>query len=179
MNCQEASCLLDLHLDGELEPGTQHELRNHLATCPSCRVLFTNAEQTDGHLFAKLREGGRSGAIWERAEQAVRAVAPAPLPPARPDRPPERAWLAWLWPSPRFYGGLAAAWCMVLGLHLLSPSATETTRAQIPPPDHQTAHLLLQQRQELANLLELPAPDELRPKSSPHHSMRPVPQITA
>ena len=179
MNCQEASCLLDLHLDGELDPSTQRELRTHLASCPACRARFANAEQAEVRLFAKLREGGPGARLWQRAERAVRAAAPAPAKPAPSDRADGRRWLAWLWPSPRFYAGLASAWCLVLGLHLISPATADRTPPQAPATDRLTAHLLRQQRQEFANLLELPAPDELRPKGSPHHTMRPVPHITA
>ena len=179
MNCQEASCLLDLHLDGELDPGTQRELRTHLASCPACRLCFANAEQVDARLFAKLREGKSSGPLWQGAEEAVRAVAPALSQPVPCERLDWRTWLTWLWPSPRFYAGLASAWCLVLALHLLSPVPEVGPRAPAPTSDHQTARLIRQQRQELANLLDLPSPDDLRPKGSPHHTMRPVSPITA
>ena len=45
MNCEEANQSLDAYLDGELEPGKQRELEQHLNACPECRELLEQQRQ--------------------------------------------------------------------------------------------------------------------------------------
>ena len=103
--------------------------------------------------------------------QAFRQVPPAwreeLLSAARPGRlegrpEPTRTWPAvragWrdlLWPSPRAWGGLAAAWCLILGFHL--PDADRRTMPAMASSQglsgEETAAAIREQRQLLADLM--------------------------
>lgn len=101
-----------------------------------------------------------------RAEilQAARGSgAPAPAPrtahPLRPAAPALAWWRQRLWPSPRAWAGLAAAWGFIFVLHLSSQAPTGRAVKALPALSPQVAVLLDQQRRLLAELLDLNPPE--------------------
>lgn len=77
-------------------------------------------------------------------------------------------WREWLWPSPKAWAALAAAWAIIAVLNLMnSPGRAELARQTArPSPEAETA--LAAQRRELARLLDnysesSPAPKAARP----------------
>jgi hypothetical protein len=75
----------------------------------------------------------------------------------------ERWWEAWLWPSPRAWAGLAAAWVVILGINL----ATTRNAPRQVAFSRQELRELQQQQQMLANLIAPTPNGELpRPKTT-------------
>ncbi len=82
-------------------------------------------------------------------------------------------WRELLWPCPQAWAGVAAAWCLVLGLHLASRTPEGKTSGAIAEPSPQMLMALREQRQMLAELIEpLPTlpprrrePSRLKPRS--------------
>jgi hypothetical protein len=60
-------------------------------------------------------------------------------------------WQEWLWPSPKAWGGLAAAWGVVFLLHFAAPSGSASV--SVKPMDWQTFARL---QHELEMTVELP-----------------------
>jgi hypothetical protein len=80
-----------------------------------------------------------------RAQILDAAFRPAPLSMA--------AWLAsWLWPHPRAWGGLAAAWVVILLLHFTSPDDLRVAD-NYPPATFQSLAIMKQQTLRMAQLL--------------------------
>ncbi len=85
--------------------------------------------------------------ILEAANAAARARTLAFNPPGEP------WWREWLWPSPRAWGGLAAAWVLILSLNT-ARLATPAGFANVsPPPSREMIMALSEQRREFAELL--------------------------
>jgi hypothetical protein len=62
----------------------------------------------------------------------------------------------WLWPSPRLYAGLAAAWALIIGIQI---GIREPGPVSAPPaPETRTA--LAEQRHLLAELLGMELPED-------------------
>src|SRR5258708_38771267 len=85
--------------------------------------------------------------ILEPATAAARARTPAFSPPGEP------WWREWLWPSPRAWGGLAAAWVIILALNAAKPGTPAGFANGSPPPSREMIMALSAQRRELAELL--------------------------
>ncbi len=85
--------------------------------------------------------------ILEAANAAARARTPAFSPPGEP------WWREWLWPSPRAWGGLAAAWVIILALNAAKPGTPAGFANGSPPPSREMIMALSAQRRELAELL--------------------------
>jgi hypothetical protein len=85
---------------------------------------------------------------------------------------PKPWWHEWLWPCPRAWGGLAAAWALVFVLHAAAPSESQKT-ASAKPMTWQT-FALLQHQMEMIAL----APDSMPPQpvALPPRSCRRVKQ---
>ena len=73
-----------------------------------------------------------------------------------------------LWPYPKAWAGLAAAWLLIVVMHFYNVDSTVTVTKNSPPPSPEFLLALKQQRRELAKLVEsASAPDADRPKSFP------------
>lgn len=107
---------------------------------------------------------------------AARASAPAAAPVARPEA--RAGGLSWsarfnarvsalLWPHPAAWGGLAAAWVLVIGLQLADREPVTQVRAQtVVPVSGEIRKLLREQEQlfaELAGPPERPVIDRPKP----------------
>lgn len=174
MKCQEAINLWSSYRDGELDRGFRGEIEQHLETCAECRHFFAAQGEFDAALAQALKQGSATESLWQGEETAVRA---AFVKQARPRQPAATPWLAWLWPSPRFYGGLAAIWLVLLIANRMADfskpvagSAPEFT------PEQQAA--LVQQRRELNALLLMsdfrPPPPAVNPPG-PRSDRQPEP----
>src|SRR5215510_1728529 len=97
MNCDEATKLMDVYLDGELDPFTSQTIEQHLRDCRKCRQAY-EAHTALSHAIsraapyhkarAELRERIQSSLRVEIAERPTRKLAPDAQPPSR-GRPPE------------------------------------------------------------------------------------------
>ncbi len=176
MKCDQIQSLAGPYLDSELDVRTTGEIQHHLDTCPDCARAFAIEQQAQARLAAALRRGHPTPDLWERIEQSVREAAPARAAavtaPSRTDlvvqastasrdrarQPGQSWWRVWLWPSPRFYAGVAAVWVCIFALNLLTGDLVEAMRR---PPSRQSlespegARAFAEQRQELAELLGL------------------------
>ncbi len=85
--------------------------------------------------------------ILEAANAAARAQTPAFNPPCEP------WWREWLWPSPRAWAGLAAAWVIILALNTARLTTPAGVASVSPPPSREMIMALSEQRRELAELL--------------------------
>lgn len=185
MNCQETARLLDPYLDSELDARTCAEVREHLQGCPACARRFADQEAFLRRIEAALRPGPATAGLWRQIEGRLATAdreptqpADEPMPvPARPSRSdpaahaarePAAGWRFWLWPSPRFYVGLATAWAVVLTTHLATVEPSASSRAAHPGIHAGSDTLLLEQRQLFAELLapsEDPRPASTAPTS--------------
>jgi len=81
-------------------------------------------------------------------------------------RPPARetaSWREWLWPCPRAWTGLAAAWLVILGLNLATGKSPAQTGDAIAPCSNEALLEIRQQQQMLAKLISPPAAVEAEP----------------
>jgi hypothetical protein len=85
--------------------------------------------------------------ILEAANAAARARSPACNPPCEP------WWREWLWPSPRAWAGLAAAWVIILSLNTARLATPAGVANGSPLPSREMIMALSAQRRELAELL--------------------------
>ena len=85
--------------------------------------------------------------ILEAANAAARAGSPAFNPPGEP------WWREWLWPSPRAWAGLAAAWVIILTLNTARLATPAGVANGSLPSSREMIMALSEQRRELAELL--------------------------
>jgi len=77
-------------------------------------------------------------------------------------------WRVWLWPCPEAWAGVAAAWCMILGLHLVVGRSERSLASQsAPPPVPAQVWMAFGEQRRLLAELDL----------SPHASVRPPPSL--
>ena len=78
-------------------------------------------------------------------------------------------WHEWLWPAPQAWAALAAVWVVILGVNLKpSGSGAPTIAANPPGPSVNAATNLLEQRRELARLLDnIFEPEPVRKSPTP------------
>jgi hypothetical protein len=72
-------------------------------------------------------------------------------------------WREWLWPCPRAWAGLAAAWGIILLLHVASPSEPGAAGSGAPASWQDFAFL----RQETEIIAQLSESEESRPAPPP------------
>ena len=91
---------------------------------------------------------------WRADILNAACVASTPL-ASRPAPQASPWWHDWLWPAPQAWAGLAAVWLIILGLNL-SPSGSKTPAivASTTPASAAAATNLIEQRRELARLLD-------------------------
>ncbi len=184
MNCRDLRSLAEPYLDSELDVKTSLEIQQHLAACPPCAQWLEAERKAASRLDRELRRGGATPALWERAEQLVRDAAATPRPSARPTGGATPAslgepwWRDWLWPSPRFYVGVAAVWAVMLTFQFLTLGGSDGTTRTVASPSPEVMRVLADQRRELAQLLghesPLPAPTG-KPEPPQPQSGRPQP----
>ena len=86
-------------------------------------------------------------------------------------RPPARetiSWRDWLWPCPRAWTGLAAAWLVILGLNLATGKSPAQMGDAIAPYSNEAFLELRQQQAMLAKLISPPAAVESEPPQPAH-----------
>ena len=155
MNCDQAQRLQRVYLDSELDAKTALEIQQHLTACPDCARVFATEAKLEARITSVLRQGQRTGALWECVERQVVTAARSaayPQPPVRAVRP-ATWWRELLWPCPQAWAGLAAAWVAILAVNLATSGETpavEVRRAE--PPSRELRQLLREQRQMLAEL---------------------------
>jgi hypothetical protein len=76
--------------------------------------------------------------------------------PSTFDSRPLNWWRAWLWPNPRAWAGLAAAWAAILVLIIANRAPEPASTASLPAPSNQILLVLTEQRRMLAKLIESP-----------------------
>ena len=69
-------------------------------------------------------------------------------------------WRAWLWPCPQAWAGLAAAWCVILGLHVALEKGSPSSSHRPAPTSVQVCLAFEEHRRLLA---ELSPPQRLVP----------------
>ncbi|WP_211749853.1 zf-HC2 domain-containing protein [Paenibacillus sp. Marseille-Q4541] len=85
MDCNEITSLMHEYLDDELSAAQNEGLESHLSTCPDCRMLFKELEQTDMLLFAmKHYSPSASNELTDRIMSAV------------PQPKKQQLWLKWV-----------------------------------------------------------------------------------
>jgi anti-sigma factor RsiW len=154
MNCHEIQSLAGPYLDSELDAKTSLAIQQHLAACPACTRRFAAEQECATRLTNALRKGEPTPELWRGIEERVRtATAPKGATRAGRERSPKPWWCAWLWPSPRFYAGVAALWIVMLAVHFgyLREPARILVTSNPPSPTVQSA--LAEQRRQLAEML--------------------------
>ncbi len=73
MRCHEARKFLGPYLDSELDAKTSLEIEQHLETCRECAQYFGAEQKLDQHIFSILRQGQKTGPLWERVESQIKA----------------------------------------------------------------------------------------------------------
>ena len=130
MNCDEATRLMDGHLDAELDPITSQAIEQHLRECPDCdkaykaHALLIGAIRETGPYHkapTELRDRIQSALRQEIGERPTRDLAPdvEPLFPRRsPARPATFLGTPWSWL------GVAAAiiFAAIIALNVLPKS---------------------------------------------------------
>jgi len=77
-------------------------------------------------------------------------------------------WREWLWPSPKAWAGLAAAWVVIAILNVTNaPSRAEMVKQEAPKPSPELETTLAAQRRELARLLDNFSEPASTPKAGP------------
>jgi anti-sigma factor RsiW len=155
MKCEDIQPLHGAYLDSELDAKTALEIQQHLTACPDCARVFATGAKLDAQITSVLRQGQRTGALWEQIEKRVVSAA---QPAVRASRstfglPSATWWRELLWPCPQAWAGLAAAWAVILAVNLATAGdtpAVEVRRAE--PPSRELRQLLKAQRQMLAEL---------------------------
>ena len=72
MRCHETRQFLGPYLDSELDAKTSLEVEQHIESCPDCARVFAAEEKLDAHIFTTLRQGPRTGALWDGVESRLK-----------------------------------------------------------------------------------------------------------
>lgn len=158
MNCQEVQSLVGPYLDSELESQVSLEIHEHLTRCSTCARCFATEARLNAQVNDFLRGGERSPALWESIEARVRGSAAHETTTAKSQvnksaHNAEPWWRAWLWPSPRFYAGLAAVWALLLAVRWFDVDTATSVHRPALPPSPEAERILAEQRRELAEML--------------------------
>lgn len=149
-DCRDVEALLGPYLDSELDAKTSLEVSLHLKACPACAGRIAEEAAWQQKLKTALNAGSLAPGLWGPIEECVRSARPPTLVARVADAAaPARHWRYWLWPSPRLYAGLAAAWTLILGVQW-------STRDPGPAGGALTSEsrtALIEQRHLLAELL--------------------------
>ncbi len=131
------------------------------------------------HLEERIRDLPERGLPEAWREEILRAARSAIPHPSRASEVSSAPWWrAWLWPCPAAWAGVAAAWCLILALHLATARTAESSVSQnAPPPVPLLAWIAFRDQDRL--LPDSPAPRNLAPRPPPPavlpqpHSRRP------
>src|SRR5437867_4128305 len=72
MKCADVRRFVQPSLDSELDAKTALEIEEHLKVCAECAGLYAAEAKFGQRLVAALRDGKRTGALWEAAEARIR-----------------------------------------------------------------------------------------------------------
>ena len=73
MRCHEARQLIGPYLDSELDAKSSFEIEQHLESCRDCAQFFEAEQKLDDRISSLLRQGQKTGPLWERVESQVAA----------------------------------------------------------------------------------------------------------
>jgi len=188
MKCNEVQTMQGPYLDSELDAKTTLEIEQHLAGCSTCARLFAQEQTLEARIMAGLNRGSRTAGLWAQIEREVTVASSAsrPRPPALVLQPVgwpavRSALAAQLragWQSSRWaWTSLAAAWAVILVLHLAAREPAAPLVAGQELPSASEMRLALEQNYLLMSELDLspePAPaDKPKPaRPSPHSERR-------
>lgn len=88
MTCTTVRPLIEAHFDGELDPGQQVRVREHLEGCADCSAAYGELE--------RLRDDIRSQPLYYHAPESLRRRVAVSLREADKARPGQRVW-PWRW----------------------------------------------------------------------------------
>ncbi|MGI8601460.1 MAG: anti-sigma factor family protein [Verrucomicrobiales bacterium] len=79
MNCEEASLLMEAHLDSELDARSAAEITAHLESCRTCAGAFESARRGNQRIGAFLQQPSEraagTGEMWGRIEREIVSAA--------------------------------------------------------------------------------------------------------
>src|SRR5262245_7344081 len=75
MNCNDCQELISDYVDGELEPGAQTKIENHLADCEPCRAVRDDLLQIV-HFSRQLPLHTPSAVVWSRIQEQLEEEQP-------------------------------------------------------------------------------------------------------
>ncbi len=165
MKCDEVQPLQGAYLDSELDARTTLEIQQHLKSCPECTRLFTEEQNFQTWVDARLRDGKKSESLWAETERAVLEAAREDKSPSVSRRStPQEGWpeiltsltnrLRAVWSgAPRAWTGIAVAWLLILVLNLAARENESMPLARQPTPSVSQLRFALRQKQSL--LVEL------------------------
>ncbi|MBU3912093.1 MAG: zf-HC2 domain-containing protein [Candidatus Omnitrophica bacterium] len=80
MNCKKVKELLMTdYVDGEMRPGIQHRIRQHLAGCSDCRGFEEAVQKEAIEPFRNAQRVQAPGIVWEGIKEAIAAPEKAPV----------------------------------------------------------------------------------------------------
>ena len=124
MRCSYAKKLISEYIDGDLDPGREARLDDHLSQCPDCRKVLKDL-RTIVSDAQELEELSPPDKTWQKIESRMEAKRPLVTFPASP----VRKWYA----LPSFRFALAAAAMVLLIVGALTIGPFSPNRAQIIP----------------------------------------------
>jgi hypothetical protein len=157
MKCAEVKSYCGHYLDSELDVRTSIEIGRHLEECPECSGIFEEETAFCERLSGLLRKGQSTPALWEQTYRLVLASLDRldKLPKTLSANTPMGWWRTWLWPCPQFYAGLAAVWVLMLAVNYSISEPQNVPTSKDLTASGEIIKALVQQRRELAELLEL------------------------
>lgn len=91
MDCKETARYLDAYVDGELDVVHQHELRQHLETCPACSRRAEEIRQRNSAIREALPRFAAPASLRERVRASIATEDAVPDAGGPRDRVPARA----------------------------------------------------------------------------------------
>jgi hypothetical protein len=146
IDCTDIKALLSGLIDGALDDAARHEAERHLAHCPACSAMLSEAETLDALLAAEAGARLSAGALPEGFAGAVLARTVYAAPPRASAR-----WTGWA-------GWLAAAAALALALTLWVMDQRRAARTAALPERGGTETMTVR----AANLASYPRGDFVR-----------------
>ncbi len=178
-NCRDYQVDISLLASGALSEEESAKAARHAAECPACGESLVDARRTVAALSRTRQERGNiepSSAFHARWVEALQEAGPSHRGTALKPANHWRGFLSDLiLPRPTAWGSLAALWMVILYFNLSCPIST-THAATAAPPTRSIA-TYLEQRRELARLLD-PSSSQAAPASTPAPRPRTQRQIS-
>lgn len=148
LTCNEASELLPIYGDGELDLPRAVTLEKHLETCASCKAALATQRMLSGAV-RKLSYHRAPGSLRDRlSQQLPRVEEPSPL----RVQPRRRSWTPWA-------GALAASLALAIGLNVFWSAQQAQTQLEDELVSGHVRSLMVGHLQDVA--------------SSDHHTVKP------